>query len=45
MKYFKHQNPSFLVKDLISAKQIKNEKLANDINNQFIELINFINTK
>ena len=43
MKYFKHQNPSFLVKDLISAKQIKNEKLANDINNQLTDLRNVIN--
>ena len=33
LNYFKYQNPLFLVKDLISAKQNKNEKLVNNINN------------
>ena len=31
-KYFKYQNPSFLEKDLIRAKQAKNEQFVNDIN-------------
>ena len=31
--YFKYRNPWFLVKDLISAKQNKNKKLVNNINN------------
>ena len=34
--YFKYQNPLFLVKDLIRAKQNKNEKLVNNINNGLI---------
>ena len=42
---FKYQNPSFLVKDLISAKQNKNEKLVNNINNGLIDLRNDINRK
>ena len=44
-QYFKYQNPSFLVKDLISAKQNKNEKLVNSINNGLIDLRNNINRK
>ena len=43
--YFKYQNPSFLEKDLISAKQNKNEKLVNNINNGLINLRNDINRK
>ena len=43
--YLKYQNPSFLGKDLISAKQIKNEKLVNNINNGLIDLRNDINRK
>ena len=43
--YFKYQNPSFLVKDLISAKKNKNEKLLNIINNRLIDLKNDINRK
>ena len=35
---FKYQNSSFLVKDLISSKQNKNEKLVNNINNWMIDL-------
>ena len=42
---FKYQNPSFLVKDLISAKQNKNEELVNNINNGLIDLRNDINRK
>ena len=42
---FKYQDPSFLVKDLISAKQNKNEKLVNNINNGLINLRNDINRK
>ena len=34
---FKYQNPPFLVKDLISAAQKKNEKLVNKINNGLID--------
>ena len=45
LDYFKYQNPSFLVKDLISAKQNKNEKLVNIINNRLIDLRNGINRK
>ena len=35
----------FLVKDLISAKQDKNEKLVNNINDGLIDLWNVINRK
>ena len=34
--YFKDQNPSFLAKDLIRAKQSKNEQLVITINDEFI---------
>ena len=44
-KYFKYQNPLFLVKDLIRAKQDKNEKLVNDINDGLIDLENDITRK
>ena len=43
--YLEYQNPSFLGKDLISAKQNKNEKLVNNINNGLIDLRNDINRK
>ena len=43
--YFKYQKPSFLVKDLINAKQNKNEKLVNNINNGLIDLRNDSNMK
>ena len=42
---FKYQNPPFLVKDLISAKHNKNEKLVNNISNGLIDLRNDINKK
>ena len=45
LDYFKYQNPSLLVKYLISAKQNKNEKLVNNINNGLIDLRNDINRK
>ena len=45
MNYFKHQNPLFLVKDLISANQDKNEKLVNIITDELIDLRNAINRK
>ena len=45
LNYFTYQNPSFLVKDLISAKQDKNKKLVNNINNGLIDLRNEINRK
>ena len=41
----KYQNPSLLVKHLISAKQNKNEKLVNNVNNGLIDLRNNINRK
>ena len=40
--YFKYQNPSFLTKDLIRAKQAKNEQLVNIINDELIDLRNAI---
>ena len=43
--YFKYRNPWFLGKDLISAKQNKNKKLVNNINNGSIDLRNNINRK
>ena len=45
LDYCKYQNPSFLVKDLISAKQNKNDNLVNNINNGFIDLRNDIKRK
>ena len=45
LDYFKYQNPSFLVKDLISANQNKHEKLVSNINNRLIDLRNYINRK
>ena len=45
LSYFNYQNPSLLVKDLTSAKQNKNEKLINNINNELIDLRNDINRK
>ena len=41
----KYRNPWFLLKDLISAKQSKNKKLINNINNGSIDLKNNINRK
>ena len=41
----KYQNVSSLVKDLISVKQNKNEKLVKNINNTLIDLRNNINRK
>ena len=32
--YFMYQNPSFLAKDLIVAKQAKTEQLVNNINDE-----------
>ena len=37
--YFKYQNPSFLAKDLIRAK---NEKLVNIVNDELIDIRNAI---
>ena len=45
MNYFHYQNPLFLVKDLISAKQDKNEKIVNNINDGLIDLRKDINRK
>ena len=41
-KYSKYQNPSFLTKYLIRAKQVKNKQL---VNNELIDLRNTINKK
>ena len=40
--YLKHQNPSFLEKDLIRATQAKNEQLVNHFNDGLIDLRNTI---
>ena len=40
LSYFKYQNPSFSVKGSISAKQNKNEKTVNNVNNGLIDLRN-----
>ena len=45
LNYCKYQNQLLLVKNLISANQIKNEKLVNNINNGLIDLRNDINKK
>ena len=45
LSYFKYQNLSFLVKDLISDKQNKNEKLVSNINNGLTDLRSNINRK
>ena len=45
LSYFNYQNPSLLVKDLIRAKQNKNQKSVNNINNGLIDLRNGINRK
>ena len=38
MNYFKYQNLLFLAKDLIKAKQAKNEQIVNNINDGLIDL-------
>ena len=44
--YFKYQSLSFLEKDLLEAKQAKNEQLVNNINDTLIGLRNvFIRKK
>ena len=45
LNYFKYQNPLFLVKDLISTEQDRNEKLVNNINDGLIDLRNSVNRK
>ena len=45
LNYCKYQNQLLLVKNLIGANQIKNEKLVNNVNNGFIDLRNDINRK
>ena len=39
----KYQSPSFLAKDLIRVKQVKNEQLVNNFNDELIDLRNAIN--
>ena len=45
LNYLKYPNPLFLVKDLIRAKQDKNEKLENNIVHGLIDLRNNFNRK
>ena len=45
LSYFNYQNPSLLVKDLIRAKQNKNQTSVNNITNGLIDLRNDINRK
>ena len=45
LNYFKYQNPSFLLKDLSSGKQNKNESLVHNIYNGLIDLRKNINRK
>ena len=45
MDCLKYQIPLLLLKELISAKQVKNEKLVNDMNDGLIDLRNAINRK
>ena len=40
--YFRYHNPLLFVKDVLRAKQAKNEQLVNNINGGFIELRNTI---
>ena len=42
MNFFKYENPFFLAKDLIRAKQAKNVQLVNNINDELIDLRNAI---
>ena len=44
-KYSNYQNPSFLTKYLIRAKQVKNKQLVNNITDELIDLRNTINKK
>ena len=39
-EYFNYQNPSFLIKHLDQASQVKNEKIVNQINGGLIDLGN-----
>ena len=43
--YFDYHSPSFLAKDLLKAKQAKNQQLLNHINDSFIGLRNSHNKK
>ena len=45
INYFNYQNPLRLVKDLISTKQDKNEKIVSNNNDRLIDLRNGINRK
>ena len=40
--YFKYQSPSFLVKNLLKAKQTKYELILNEVNDALIDLKNAI---
>ena len=44
-KYFKHQNPTFLLKDLHKANKSKDEKIVNHVNDALIDLRNTVNRK
>ena len=45
INYFNHQGTLFLVKDLISAKQDKNQKIVSNVNDGLIDLRNDIDRK
>ena len=42
---FKHQDPSFLIKDLYQANQAQNEQIVNQFNDALIDLSNAVNKK
>ena len=45
MNYFNYQHTLFLVKDLISAKQDKNQKIVSNVNDGLIDFTNDIDRK
>ena len=45
INYFNYQGTLFLVKDLISAKQDKNQKIVSNVNDGLIDLRNDIDRK
>ena len=45
IKYFKHQNPSYLLKDLYNSSGTRNKKIVNHDNTAFIDLRNIVNRK
>ena len=45
IEYFKHQNPSYLLKDLYNSSGTRNKKIVNHDNTAFIDLRNIVNRK